>query len=215
MTELDSNQDNPFASENIQAEETQSPSKPGPLDKYVKLARMHGANLILAGLFAAGLATVYLLSLRGGPEKDVGTLTPQEMRVSSALEKFGGPQKKTTKAKNIIKSFYFDSKQRQIPRNSLSGDPFVVYEPEPEKAEPIVPKTVKPEVDTAKVAALAAVKELKLQSILSGPNGKIAMIGNELLRQGNTVEGWTISEITPTSVVLRWRDQQHVLYIQE
>jgi hypothetical protein len=41
------------------------------------------------------------------------------------------------------------------------------------------------------------------------------MIGNELLRQGNTVEGWTISEITPTSVVLRWRDQQHVLYIQE
>lgn len=216
MTELDDNQGDPFAPSTDQADQPATPvSPPGPLDQYVKLARKHGANLILAGLFAAGLATVYLLSLRGGPEENVGALTPQELRVSSALEKFGGPQEQTTKAKNIIKSFYFDSKQRQIARNELSGDPFVVQEIEPEEPEQIVPKTVAPRVDTAKAAALSAVKELKLQSILSGRGGQIAMIGNELLRKGDKVVGWTITSIEPTRVVLQWRDQQHVLYIQE
>jgi hypothetical protein len=214
MTELDNNTSNPFTDGADENTET-APAPPGSMDKYVKLARLHGANLILAGLFAAGLITVYLLSLRGGPEEDVGALTPQELRVSSALEKFGGPQEKTAKAKSIIKSFYFDSKQRQIPRGKLSGDPFEIPKPESEPSEEIVTKVVKPKVDPAKASALEAVKKLKLQSILAGRGGQIAMIGDELVRKGETVSGWTVAEIGSTRVVLRWRDQQHVLYIQE
>jgi len=51
--------------------------------------------------------------------------------------------------------------------------------------------------------------------VLSGSSGRFATISNNLLTEGQTISGWTVSKIIPGEVVLTWRDQTHVLKMGE
>jgi hypothetical protein len=179
-----------------------------------KVNKVGAANLMLAGLFVAGIAVVYLLSLRGNAEKAVAAQTTEEIRVSGALAKFS---QRRESAKSIVDSFYFDATQRQISRKLLSGDPFEAQEREKPESVEIGPEVVvvQPDAASEKARAVAAAKALRLQSILSGPQGDIAMIGNKLVRPGDTLAGWKVTGIEPTRVVLQWEDLTHVLVIKD
>ena len=39
----------------------------------------------------------------------------------------------------------------------------------------------------------------------------MAMISNNLLREGQDIGGWTVVRIQPKEVVLGWQDKQYVL----
>ncbi|MFP4053742.1 MAG: hypothetical protein ACLFV7_07760 [Phycisphaerae bacterium] len=214
MTQLDPN--NPGNGE-ILGEATPAPpsgAEKAKADLAEKVNKVGAANLMLAGLFVAGIVVLYLLSLRGNAEKAVAQQTTEEIRVSGALAKFS---RRRDSAKSIVDSFYFDAAQRQIPRKMLSGDPFEAQErkePEPVEIDPEM-VVVQPETTSEKARALAAAKALRLQSILSGPQGDIAMIGNELIRLGDSVAGWKVTSIQPTRVVLQWEDLTHILVIKD
>jgi hypothetical protein len=58
---------------------------------------------------------------------------------------------------------------------------------------------------------MQAAKTLTLQSVLTGASGATAVISNNLLAEGQTIRGWTISKILSKEVLLTWKEQTFVL----
>ena len=176
-----------------------------------------GGNLLLAGLFAAGIGCVYLLSLRQGPAKVSAEQQAAEIQVDTVLAALGeapfGAAARQGKAQALVEAFYLQTKQRQVPVGQLWGNPFVysssaVFDPgSPADDQAPAAEPAEPEPDNA----MDAVKNLSLQSVLVGSRGKTAMISNNLLGEGQTIRGWTVSSIRSNEVVLTHQGRQHVL----
>ena len=182
-----------------------------------KLMGMSLGNLMLVGLFAAGIACVYALSLQQGPASASEQERQNELRVETALnmiknQTFAGQSRK---AQEIVDTFYQEARLRQVPIGELTGNPFVYQPPHPLAAPAETPKA--PKKDPRLVAleqAQEAVKDLELQSVLKGEHGSTAMISGNLLTKGQVIRGWTVSKIGPREAVLTWKEHRHVLRMQ-
>jgi hypothetical protein len=175
-------------------------------------------NLPLVVLFAAGLACVYILSLRHGPAKASAQQQADEIRVESALAQLRGlsgeSKTKPRTAAALVNTFHYETKQRQIPMDQMKGNPFECkfMRAEPVQLGAAAAESDKSPADTARYEeAMAAVKQLRLQSILVGSQGATAMISGNLLTEGQVIRGWTVSKIQPRSVTLTWKDETYEL----
>lgn len=185
-------------------------------------SRLRG-NWILVGLFAAGLASLYLMSLWKGPAAASAEQIQVQSNVEEALSKLiaaplNTPGGKGTSA--IVQTFYYDARQRQIPPDKLRNNPFVFRAAEVRPAPAPVPKVetpaTKPVSDATELTeATNAVKTLTLQSVVMGTRRRAAIISNNLLTEGQTIQGWTVTEIQPKEVTLTWKDQKHVLRMSQ
>lgn len=174
-------------------------------------------NILLACLFAAGIGCVYLLRLSGGPQTASAQQQMNESQVNAVLAAISAPAgAKDTSAASVVAAFYMQASQRQLPLADLHANPFI-YQPPPTKV--LAPATTQPVVsqETAKNTAqvletqMQAAKTLTLQSVLTGAAGATAVISNNLLMEGQTIRGWTISKIGPKEVLLTWKEQTFVL----
>ncbi len=198
-----------------QAEATTDPAAAG--DGGSTKPSLSKANLLLATLFLAGLGGVYLLSLRGGPAEASAEQQAVKMQVEAALTAISGAPK-SRKAREVVESFYRAAADRQIPLKDLSGNPFV-YSPPP-RLEPVKPEKPAPdqksEEDPAArrlSEAMEKIRDVQLQSVLMGST-PTAMISNNLLTEGQTLQGWTVAEIDTRRVVLTWQGHRHVLTME-
>jgi Type II secretion system protein B len=57
--------------------------------------------------------------------------------------------------------------------------------------------------EQARQAALKAVQELALQSIMFSENRRACMINNSLYREGQQVDDFTVDKISPQSVIVK------------
>ena len=180
-------------------------------------------NMVLAILFAAGIAMVYTMSLRTGPAPASAAVAKTELTVETTLTQLTGlaasPNGKSQSAKDIVAGFYLEARQRQIPISSLRGNPFVFRRPAPASPQLLtatdspLAQSDEPSLDTR--AAMDAIKQLRLQSVLVGAQGRsTALISNNLLSEGQQIAGWTVSSIASKQVVLTWQDQTHVLKME-
>jgi hypothetical protein len=175
-------------------------------------------NLILACLFAAGLLGVYLLSLRGGPTQASAEQLQAEQQVDAALLAKSPSIKDSRSAKTIVDSFYEEARLRQIPIGSLKTNPFLQRVRLAAAIAPAATNPAESAIATVasmdQTAATDAVKQLKLQTILSGADGRaLAMISNNLISEGQTISGWTVIKINPKDVTLSWKDQKYTLQL--
>ena len=116
----------------------------------------------------------------------------------------------------MANTFYYEAKQRQIPLAELRGNPFVFHRPDTAPPEAPAPKQAsEPPKDNHQerelADALAAARQLTLQSVLVGAHGATAMISNNLLTEGAQINGWTVKAVRAREVTLAWKDQEHVL----
>lgn len=181
-------------------------------------------NLLLAAMFLGGLAGLMLLHMRSGPQQAQAQLSREEMQVEAVIGKIGKTFSGSSdrSAKEIVDSFYFEARERQIPLEKLRGNPFVFTLPAtaaPVETAPVVEAATRPAGENPEVRAqtdaMAAAHGLQLQTVLSGAHGATAMISNNLLGEGQTIAGWTISKISSREVVLTWKDQTYVLKMPE
>jgi hypothetical protein len=177
-----------------------------------------GGSILLVGLFLAGIGALYLLSLRNAPAEASGEQRLVEARVESALAELDrqGRPGEAQDAADIVKRFYLDPQSRQIPRDRLRGNPFVFQPPPSARPERPAAQEVNLTPGEAREArqwqqAQAAIKRLRLQSILAGTHGKVAMISNNMLTEGQRIDGWTVVRIDRRQVTLAWKDRTHVL----
>ncbi len=174
-------------------------------------------NVLLACLFAAGIGCVYLLRLSGGPQTASAQQQINESQVNAVLTAISAPGGKDTSAASVVAAFYTQASQRQLPLEALGANPFIYQPPQAKTIAPAATQPVISESVAAKNTAQAldtqiqAAKALTLQSVLTGAAGATAVISNNLLTEGQTIRGWTISKIGSKEVVLTWKEQTFVL----
>jgi hypothetical protein len=169
------------------------------------------ANLILAGLFAAGVLCLYLLNLRVGPN----TASAEEQAVTdqvnaAILQLNASAGKKADDTDDVVNTFYYEAKERQIPVSELLGNPFVFKAASP-GANLSGGDDGLEDANVNQLDAVAAVKKLQLQSVLTGEHGAVAMVSGNLLTEGQEVDGWTVRSIDPRQVVLARGGMEYVL----
>jgi len=188
-------------------------------------------NILLAGLLVAGLAGVWLLGARTGPEEAAGDEAEDaktDALVSHLAESTSASGALAADTEKMVDRLFFEADRRQIPKDRLQRNPFRTAVPRPaEPEEPPAaeakpdspdtehdPEPVEPPVDGYTIA-LEKAEELELQMVMADPGGRsMAMISNNLLTRGQTISGWTIEEIHPEDVVLRWQDKTYVLRLR-
>ncbi len=180
-------------------------------------APINPSSVVLAGLFAAGIIGIYLLSLRGGPAEAAAGQDKTQTQVDSALSELAAPQVGgEANDAAMVDTLYYESSQRQIPLEALRSNPFVqkpmpAQEPVVKPEQPDEGAIVEPAAAEVHYAqALEEAKRLTLQTILTGKE-PAAMINSNLLTEGQKIHGWTVSGIHPKEVELTWQDKKHVL----
>jgi hypothetical protein len=176
-------------------------------------------SLLLTGMCVVGFVSLYVLGHRAGPNAALGQQSLVYAKVDAALDKMGAQLDsadlhKRTDAKAIIDDFYTAATQRQVDRNLLQRNPFVFKKRAPEPAIVVeTPRDTDPkdQVPAELKAAMAAIKELQLQSVLVGGRQPAALISNNLVMQGQLIKGWTVTKIEAGQVELTWKDQKQVL----
>ncbi len=178
--------------------------------------RVNPINYVLVVLFAAGIGSVYLLSLRSGRPTASAAEQIAEAEVDAALDQLDAANnEKAEETSAVVDTFYFEAKQRQIPLGNLETNPFIYEAPgqgadllgTDAKMENLAEIQRREELESR----MQAVRGLKLQSVLMGSDGARAMISNNLVAEGQTVNGWTVKSIQPRQVILTCQDREYVL----
>lgn len=132
-----------------------------------------------------------------------------DMKTISAkdVDREGGTRKMT-------EAFYRKTEERQVPLADLKVNPFITFGWEKSQAEAsaAVQENVAEEVP---VDAAPPVDKLQLQSVLMMGSISSATISGVLVTKGQVVDGWTVADIHPTEVVLKWRDKKHILEMSQ
>ena len=197
----------------------------GPGAKKRGRLQIPGAGgVVMVGVFLAVIVGLYLLSLGNRPAEASAEQRLVEARVDSArleLDQVTGPDRAGRGKKlSVVERFYHDSQSRQIPVGDLQGNPFVFKAPPRMRKAAVAglpgrPKPKKPAASPQWKQAGDAARQMRLQSILSGTHGAVAVISNNLLTEGQKIHGWTVTQIRPRSVTLKWNDRTFVLEMPE
>jgi len=185
-------------------------------------------NVFLVALFVAGAATVYGLSLKKGPARASAEEKELESQVDSALLRLSqtaSPRGTAPGAgrvsEELIRNIHRQITQRQIPLGRLHKNPFVfvpvhavVLQPAPKAGDAREPEQNKPE--EAPVDPMVALGSLRLQSIMRGgaDGDSAAIINDNLLTEGQQIEGFVIKSIRSKSVVLVREGKEYTLRMQ-
>jgi len=173
--------------------------------------RIRKTNVFLVGMFAVGVLCLYLLGLRNGPQEASAEEQAVVAQVDAAIQAMNTPDGSSVSATSqVVNTFYYEAKQRQIPVADIAGNPFV-YRP---TASPNTSQTanVSPQgVHQEATGQDFAPHKLKLQSVLMGARGATAMISSNVLTKGETIDGWTVVRISSREVLLARDGKQYVL----
>lgn len=192
-------------------------SEGGPPPAAAGNAFLSRGNLMVLGIYLAGFAGLYTLSLRSGPSRALAQNSTVHAKVESALDLLeaaaaGGAAEPRSTAKAIVGEFYMAAKQRQVSSVALKGNPFLFHSHAAE-TKPVEQPKVRPETLAAadeEKQAMATLRTLRLQSVLVGRQ-TMAVISNNLLTSGQKIGPWTVGRISTREVELTWRDKTYVL----
>jgi len=175
------------------------------------------SNILLAAAFAAGVAGLWVLTRQSSPARASAEDKLAELRVDSALSALLNVSAESSRATEVVNTFYYQARQRQIPPSGLRGNPFVFSPPaRPKATQPLAKKPPPPvKVEKEDKHQLEEVKKLVLQSVLIGSREPVAMISNNLLTEGQKIAGWTLTKIEPRKVTLTWKDKTYVLRMSQ
>ena len=156
-----------------------------------KSAAIFGAAVLLGG------AVLYGMYWRAGPSA-AAAVDPQAERAVQSFLKGGASPAADTDA--IAEQFQGYPNAAQVPLEELRKNPFRQQGPVAPGAAP--PASVA-EAEVERAAALKAARGLGVQSILHGTARRACLINGAFYREGQTVDGFTVEQIRPDSVVVR------------
>ncbi|MHC4294985.1 MAG: hypothetical protein ACYSTL_05310, partial [Planctomycetota bacterium] len=140
-----------------------------------------------------------------------------EAQVESVLGQLDAGEKifkKSDDTHTVVNTFYYEARQRQIPLDRLSVNPFTYVPPGENKKGGLFGGNLlsgKTKKAQQRLDAIATVKTLELQSVLTGENGATAVISGNLITQGQSICGWVVRRIEPRQVLLTWKNESYLL----
>ncbi|MDD4889698.1 MAG: general secretion pathway protein GspB [Phycisphaerae bacterium] len=203
----------------------------GPTRIRASLSR---ANLTLFGLFVIGIAIVAFMSLKKGPQTVSASDKQASKKVDTAIDKFLQAQRQSPRAepgkatpangraeadklisdtRHLVEMFFNFTSKKQVPLENLRTNPFRFEDSETKQG--VKTTAAQQADDAAKKKRLDKAKadfaKLRLQTILTGPAGRQAMINTSVLKVGDTIDGFTIEDIQPRSVRLSFEGTEFKL----
>ena len=182
-------------------------------EQYLTVAkgRTRRSTILLAVLFIAGLLCLWFMIKKSTPSAAVAlTVDTEEVQVEAALARLTGVKSEIfNRMDQIVRKFYEFSDVLQVKVNELSKNPFALelYMVE-KKKEPEV-KNI-PTIDPALVWRQEVEQKaqgFQLLSIVQSDKGKCCMIGDTILRKGDSVQGFKVRQIGEDFVTLHWEPE--------
>lgn len=163
--------------------------------------RAHRSTALLVVLFIIGLLCLWFMIKKSAPQAaSATTMDVEETKMEAALSRLTGLKSQVfSRMDEIVKKFYEFSGVQQVQVNELAKDPFALKLSLDEiKEKPGTPNVS--ETDRA----LIGQRNLKLLSIMRSDQGNSCMIGNKILCEGDSTQGFTVREIGDSFVKLQW-----------
>jgi hypothetical protein len=157
------------------------------------------STIMVAVLVGIGLVSLLLMIRRSAPQAASARETANDQKIESAISRITGSRTEMAgRMDEIVKKFYEFSDVVQVKVSELAKNPF-----EAEGSAPAV--VLDPSMDRAELLRLQRLRSLKLVSIMrTGGQGPCCMINDQILQQGDIIEGFKIVEIGNNSVTLAW-----------
>jgi hypothetical protein len=172
-----------------------------------KKPSLNRSTLVLILLVVLGGGGLYFMHLRTGP-KAAAAAEAQEASKTIATFLSGGDgsiklmEKALRDTELVVKRFVEYPSTTQVPLNELRTNPFRKSADEPADA-PQTDFSAKRKKEEERLAILKAVQGLQLQSVMSGGSQRACMINNTLVKEGQTIEGFTLEKINAGAVIVK------------
>jgi hypothetical protein len=167
-------------------------------------------TLVLFGILILGASGFYVMYRQTGPKPASAAVAKETAAAKKTINSFlsgGDSNIKTMESlikntEKVVQQFIKYPSKTQIPLSDLRTNPFRLYEKPVEK--PVSTEDLdKKKREEERQAILKAVQGLQLQSIMYSEARRACMINNNLYREGQNLEQFTIEKITPSSVVVQ------------
>jgi len=161
---------------------------------------------LLAIAFIAGLVCLVFMIKKSTPKKASAQNSDQtQTKIATAIAKITGINSQfLSKMDGIVNKFYELSNIQQVKVKNLSKNPF---DRDTFLNNLEINADKQPEVDTEflrKQQIKQQAKELHLLSIIQSIQGISCMINDEILYEGDTIQGFKVTAINKNSVTLVW-----------
>lgn len=191
--------------------EANAPGKAEPQD-YLTVAanskNLRRSTIVVGVLVAVGLACLGYMIRKSQPQS--ASAQPgkdEETKIEAAISRLTGVSTEmVSRMDEIVSKFYEFSDVFQIGVTELAKNPFEV-----EQLMGVVKNEAVPVQDDRAKAALIRREMIKkkaqglaLLSVMRSDEGNACMINDRILRQGDRIEGFVITEIAASSVELTW-----------
>ncbi len=163
--------------------------------------------MTLLGLAIVGVGVVYFMYFKKSPDAAdaaIATATDNQAAVTKFLNdgtaNIAAMQQMLRQTEKVVEQFRTYPALAQKPLSDLRTNPFRFHDI---SAEPEDPGMAQRKREEERSAALKAVSTLSLQSVMHSGNLKSCMINNQLYKEGQQVDVFTIDRISPESVIVR------------
>ena len=167
--------------------------------------KVNTSTLGLLGLLVACAGGTYFMYLRGGPQAANAAEVATKDEISTFLvdgQKHVSLMKEMLKdTDKVVQRFRASSAKSQIPLAKLVTNPFRMELPKQATVNDGSAASARRNAEE-RLAAMEAVKALKLQSVLYGTR-KAALLNNQLVQEGMEVEGFIVEKINQGAVIVR------------
>jgi preprotein translocase subunit SecG len=173
--------------------------------------RTRRSTILLAVLFIAGLLCLWFMIKKSTPSAALAvTNKNEETRLETALARLTGFKSEMFNGMDeIVKKFYEFSNVLQVQVSELAKNPFSLELFMDEEKEG--PKMEAPKMDVAALWREEVRKKaeaLQLKSIVQSDQGRCCMIGDQILREGDSIQGFKVRQIGDDFVKVEWAPEE-------
>jgi preprotein translocase subunit SecG len=191
--------------------------EPSQEEKFLTVAAHEGrtrrSTILLAVLFIAGLLCLWFMIKKSTPSAAMATTTgpTEEAKLEAALARLTGFKSEIFNGMDeIVKKFYEFSNVLQIQVSELAKNPFSSeFFMRNKKEESKVERA--PQMDMATIWREEIQKKaeaLQLVSVVQSDQGTCCMIGDKILREGDSIQEFKVQQIGDDFVKVEWAPEQ-------
>ncbi len=194
--------------------DARSPDPAGP-QEYLTVAanskNLRRSTILVIALFCMGLAGLWLMIRRSQPQAASAQQSrDDEIRIETAISELTGVNSEMTdRMDEIVQKFYEFSDVVQVKVNELVKNPF-----QAEGGTQELPDQIVVTDDSQTQAELfrrqrlqQKARTLRLLSVMRSENGRCCMINDQILREGDRIEDFTVAQIGSNFVEVVWQHE--------
>lgn len=208
--------ENPADRSSTEAGSRNPPSAEGPgAQEYLTVAAnsksLRRSTILVAVLVAIGLVCLLFMIRKSQPQAASAKQSAgDEKKIEAAITRLTGVRSEMVdRMDEIVQKFYEYSDVFQVKVSELAKNPFhvegVAQSVKGETVVPYDPQAQAEQIRREKMQQQAAT--LRLLSVMRSDSGHSCMINDEILRQGDIIEGFTVARIGDSFVELTWSSE--------